>query len=81
MEKGTPHYSLVDMQTLIAAAGRRAFTQATLEGGIAMGLTQDQMLAVIAGLTRQQFYKSMTTHEDHRIWQDVYHGRYPNLMA
>lgn len=23
-------------------------------------------------LTRSDFYKSMTTHADHRIWQDVY---------
>ena len=23
-------------------------------------------------LTPGQFYKSMTTHADHRIWQDVY---------
>jgi motility quorum-sensing regulator/GCU-specific mRNA interferase toxin len=21
------------------------------------------------------FYKSMTTHADHRIWQDVYHAK------
>ncbi len=23
-------------------------------------------------LTQKDFYKSMTTHADHRIWQDVY---------
>ncbi|MBF0230874.1 MAG: type II toxin-antitoxin system MqsR family toxin [Desulfamplus sp.] len=23
------------------------------------------------------FYKSMTTHADHRIWQDVYHPSTP----
>lgn len=23
-------------------------------------------------LTQADFYKSMTTHSDHRIWQDVY---------
>lgn len=30
------------------------------------------MLAVILGLTPADFYKSMTTHADHRVWQDVY---------
>ena len=24
------------------------------------------------------FYKSMTTHADHRIWQDVYHAKTAN---
>ena len=42
-----------------------------------MGLTTAEMLAVVAALTRQDFYKSMTTHTDHRIWQDVYHAATP----
>ncbi len=24
-------------------------------------------------MQRSQFYKSMTAHRDHRVWQDVYH--------
>jgi motility quorum-sensing regulator/GCU-specific mRNA interferase toxin len=42
-----------------------------------MGLTSSEMLAVIAGLTRRDFYKSMTSDADHRIWQDVYHAATP----
>ena len=30
-------------------------------------------MATIQGMQRRQFYKSMTTYADHRIWQDVYH--------
>jgi motility quorum-sensing regulator/GCU-specific mRNA interferase toxin len=30
---------------------------------------------VVLALTPADFYKSMTTHGDHRIWQDVYHAR------
>lgn len=30
------------------------------------------MLAVIEALAPRDFYKSMTTHADHRVWQDVY---------
>ena len=37
-----------------------------------MGLTTVEMLAVIASLSRRDFYKSMTAYADHRIWQDVY---------
>ena len=30
------------------------------------------MLDVVRGLTTKDFYKSMTTHADHTLWQDVY---------
>ena len=33
------------------------------------------MCAVVMTLTSADFYKSMTTHADHRIWQDVYHAK------
>ena len=42
-----------------------------------MGLTSGEMLAVIAALTRRDFYKSMTTYADHHIWQDVYYAATP----
>jgi len=78
MEKRSPHYALTAMQAQVAVEGIRAFTVTALNGGRAMGLTDDDMLDVIAGLTRRDFYKSMTTYYDHRIWQDVYHGRCPD---
>ena len=31
--------------------------------------------AIVMALTRENFYKSMTTHADHRIWQDVYNAK------
>jgi motility quorum-sensing regulator/GCU-specific mRNA interferase toxin len=37
-----------------------------------MGFNFDGIIAVIMALTLKDFYKSMTTHADHRIWQDVY---------
>ena len=40
---------------------------------------QTDALGVVRGLTRKDFYKSMTTHADHRIWQDAYHGRWNGL--
>ncbi len=30
------------------------------------------MLDVVLALTSADFYKSMTTHADHTVWQDVY---------
>jgi motility quorum-sensing regulator / GCU-specific mRNA interferase toxin len=32
----------------------------------------DGMCTVVLSLSPADFYKSMTTHADHRIWQDVY---------
>ena len=37
-----------------------------------LGLDFDEMLAVVKGLTAKDFYKSMATHADHALWQDVY---------
>lgn len=78
MEKRIPHYSLTAMQASIAAVGKDAFTVTAVRGGALMGMTTGDMLAVIANLTRADFYKSMTTINDHRVWQDVYHRRCPN---
>ncbi len=57
--------------------GVAAFTKTALDGGRSMGLTSTEMLAVIAGLSRRNFYKSMTTYADHKVWQDVYHAATP----
>jgi motility quorum-sensing regulator/GCU-specific mRNA interferase toxin len=42
-----------------------------------MGLSEAQAVAVILSLSRPMFYKSMTTHADHTVWQDVYHAPTP----
>jgi len=77
VEKRTPHYELVRIQRLVATIGVAAFTKTALDGGRAMGLTTAEMLTVIASLSRGNFYKSMTTYADYRIWQDVYHADTP----
>lgn len=77
MEKPTPHYDLLAIQALAVKLGATAFTKTALDGGREMGLTLSEMLSVVGGLTRRNFYKSMTTHFDHRVWQDVYHAQTP----
>lgn len=61
----------------MARLGAAAFTKTALDGGREMGLTTGEMLAVIALLSRRNFYKSMTTYADPRIWQDVCHAATP----
>ena len=74
MEKPTPQYDLGMVQAQVASLGPAAFTKTALDGGRDMGLTSSEMIAVITALTRRNFYKSMTTYADHRIWQDVYYA-------
>jgi motility quorum-sensing regulator/GCU-specific mRNA interferase toxin len=35
-----------------------------------LGFSFDEI--VVATLAQEDFYKSITTHADHRVWQDVY---------
>ncbi|MDO9213378.1 MAG: type II toxin-antitoxin system MqsR family toxin [Methylococcales bacterium] len=76
MEKQTPHCKLSVIKAMIEAGDVRT-TKAAREGGTALGFDFDSMIAVIMALTPADFYKSMTTHANHRIWQDVYRPTTP----
>lgn len=71
MEKSTPHCKLPAVKALVAARKVRA-TQSARLGATALGLELSEMLDVLMALTAADFYKSMTTHADHIVWQDVY---------
>ena len=71
MEKRTPHCKLPVVKTMIAA-GKVRTTWSARSGAAALGFDFDGMVAVVMSLTAKDFYKSMTTHADHAIWQDVY---------
>ena len=74
MEKRKPHYNLSVVQTLIADSANQPFTATALRGGLALGLTELEMREVVLALTPRDFFKAMTTHADHHLWQDVYYG-------
>jgi motility quorum-sensing regulator/GCU-specific mRNA interferase toxin len=76
MEKSTPHCKLSVVKTMVNA-GQVSTTKAARDGGVALGFDFDGMLGVILALTNADFYKSMTTHADHRVWQDVYRPTTP----
>jgi motility quorum-sensing regulator/GCU-specific mRNA interferase toxin len=56
----------------LVAAGKVRATLTALASGAALGFDFDGMVGVVMALTPRDFHKSMTTHADHRIWQDVY---------
>lgn len=72
MEKKTPHCRLTDVKALVQAGKVRA-TATAFSGARDLGIFDlGAMCAVVMALTGGDFYKSMTTNADHRVWQDVY---------
>src|ERR1035438_5423817 len=71
MENRMPHCSLAVVKAMVAAGKIRA-TFSALAGGAALGFGFEEIIGVVAALTPSDFYKSMTTHADRRVWQDVY---------
>lgn len=71
MEKGSPH-SKLSMVKMLIEAGKVRMTASAVAGGELVGLDSAAIIDVVMALTPTDFYKSMTTHADHRIWQDVY---------
>jgi motility quorum-sensing regulator/GCU-specific mRNA interferase toxin len=61
----------------LVADGKVRDTFSALAGGAALGLGFEQIVGVVAALTARDFYKSMTTHADHRVWQYVYRPKTP----
>ena len=76
MEKRTPHCTLLRVKELVGA-GRVRATHSARVGANALGFSYSDVLAVVLALQPADFYKSMTTHSDHRIWQDVYRPTTP----
>jgi motility quorum-sensing regulator/GCU-specific mRNA interferase toxin len=74
MEKSTPHCKLSVVKALVDAGKVRA-TASAYQGALELGIEDlAGMCAIVLSLSASDFHKSMTTHADHRIWQDVYHA-------
>ena len=74
MEKAKPHYDLKTMKKLFGQASTRIITVTAHKGAASMGYMDVKAIrSVIDRLSSEHFYKSMTSYENHRIWQDVYH--------
>ncbi|AQV92475.1 type II toxin-antitoxin system MqsR family toxin [Cupriavidus necator] len=71
MEKGTAHYKLRHVKALLVA-GKMEMTFAAYSHAAMMGLRWSGVREILIQLGPADFYKSMTTYEDHRVWQDAY---------
>jgi motility quorum-sensing regulator/GCU-specific mRNA interferase toxin len=79
MEKHKSHYLLKAIQSQMTTLDAMNLTLTAVEGMRSVGMGRVDALAVIQGLTAVDFYKSMTTHSDHRVWQDVYHSEWQEV--
>jgi motility quorum-sensing regulator/GCU-specific mRNA interferase toxin len=72
-EKRKPTYDLDAFKAAFASVDTLNVTGTALRGAAAIGFGRAEIVATIQTMRRSQFYKSMTAHADHRVWQDVYH--------
>lgn len=78
MEKNTPHCKLSVVKVLIESGSVKA-TASAFSGARELGIHNLKgMCDVVLSLKTSDFYKSMTTHADYRVWQDVYRTKIGN---
>lgn len=80
MEKKKPTYDLKSIKAVFAKPATFAATKTAVQNAAALGFSRDDMISVIQNLKHQHFYKSMTAHADHTLWQDVYHFPHEALV-
>ncbi len=71
-EKRTPHYPLAAIKGAFASPARLDRTLSAVEGAEGLRMDDADVVAVIQDLSSADFDKSMTSHADPTIWQDVY---------
>lgn len=52
-----------------------------MSGAAAMGFERNDIIQAVESMLPKHFYKSMTSHGNHRIWQDVYHVPYKGFLV
>lgn len=75
MEKLIPTYKLDDFKMSNFSITRKAYDTA-----LDLGFNEGDIRRVIHTMKDEHFYKSMTSYANHKIWQDVYHVPYEDLV-
>ncbi len=72
-EKWKPSHSLEKFQQAFAEPDSVEVTTSAIKGAMALGIGEIEMNEVVQTMEGKHFYKSMTSHANHKVWQDVYH--------
>lgn len=71
-EKQKPHYDLAAIKAAFADPARLNRSSVSRRGAFALNIDDSELVAIVQALRISDFDKSMTSHVDHKIWQDVY---------
>ena len=75
MDKFVPTYKLDEFKNSNFSITRKAYDTA-----LDMGFNESDIRRIVGTMQGEHFYKSMTSYANHKIWQDVYHVPYENLI-
>ncbi len=75
MEKFNPTYSLTEFKS-----SDFKITKTAQKNAEDLGFEMKNIREVVSSMELKHFYKSMTAYANHKIWQDVYHVPYDNLI-
>lgn len=79
VEKRKSHYSLEEIKATFCSPNKLNITVTALRCLRSLGMTLEEVVAVIQSLRTGHFYKSMTNDYDASIWQDVYHAKHGKI--
>ncbi len=80
MEKRVTTYDLETIKLSFSTPRKLRVTATALRDARAIGFSQQDMVDAIQQIKRTDFVKSMTTHADHRVWQDVYNTEFNGYL-
>jgi motility quorum-sensing regulator/GCU-specific mRNA interferase toxin len=67
------HYDLDELKTLIENPKTCIITKSSEKTAQELGfITYDEIVEQVLKIKKSDIYKTMTTHYDHTLWQDVY---------
>jgi len=70
-QKLKPHYDLEEVKGLLAE-DKYLITATAIRTADSIGFSETDVVAALLVIERTDFYKSMTSNFNHRVWQDVY---------
>lgn len=80
MEKRKPTYDLATIKAEFACVEKLRMSKTARDDVFALGLLLADVVVVIQSISSSHFQKSMTSYNDHRVWQDVYNVPYAALV-
>ena len=70
---GKSHYDLCEIQQLLDDPNTRIITRSSFTEAVKLGYaSESDMVERVRKLKKTEIYKTMTTHKNSSLWQDVY---------